>query len=295
MTSEPFGRIPFWIADSGCLANLSPAATKVLICVLAHANAAGTAHPSQARLARLSGLDVRSVRRGVKSLAAAGILRVEPGGGRGRSAVYSIAENPDTSVRDSSTQTRTPLSGIHNKKRTSASGITATKADTAVQKPGPGCPPNREENTGYKRGHQKSAAAPPASESSELFELKGEEPKPDSDGLNVGELVALWAKGHKARTSSPLAKSARGRVAGTLKRLAGEVDFEQLRAAVGRWFGADRDSYSVGLFSRKVEDGDADLTGRRVAPTNPQRQASRPANFAAAAPGVTYNDLAERY
>lgn len=115
-----------------------------------------------------------------------------------------------------------------------------------------------------------------------------------ADGPNVGELVGLWAKGHKARTGSPLAKAARGRVAGTLTRLAAEVDFQKLRAAIGRWFGCDRDTYSIGLFERRLQDADAELTGRRMA-TPGHRPAQRPANFAAAATGISYDALAEKF
>ncbi len=110
-----------------------------------------------------------------------------------------------------------------------------------------------------KKG-EKSAAKPPAA-SGKNFSLTPGDHKGNGD---VGRLVGLWVEGFQSRIVKPFAKSARGRLAGTIKNLLGEFATDDLAAAIGRWFSESRQSYSIGLFKVKLEDGDADLTGRVV-------------------------------
>ena len=110
-----------------------------------------------------------------------------------------------------------------------------------------------------------------------------------SNGSESARLVGLWITEFERRTGAPFAKGGRGRLAGTIKNLLASYSADVLVAAMTRWFAIDRDSFVIGIFKTRLEDGDAALTGRAV----DRRQ---PSTFAPA-PGVgqSYNGVAKRF
>lgn len=87
-------------------------------------------------------------------------------------------------------------------------------------------------------------------------------PKAKKQPGNAGELVALVAKGHKAHFGGPMPGSERMKWGGALKGLLGEYEHDQVKQAVGRWWGADRRDYGFALFIHKFKGRDAELWGR---------------------------------
>ena len=84
-----FGRIPYAIVDDGLLAELKPAACKVLVVIAAHANADYRASLGMRRIGRLAGIELGSVSRSVKELVAASLLNASASG-RGHPMQYEI-------------------------------------------------------------------------------------------------------------------------------------------------------------------------------------------------------------
>ena len=117
-----FGRVPYEIIDTGWLARLKLASDlRVYLVLAAHVNArTWTAYPSIERIARLTDVSEKTVRRSLGRLCVAGFIRIKKGGGRGRSNQYTLitrTENTDT-LDDSVSEgeTRTPcVSGFEVK------------------------------------------------------------------------------------------------------------------------------------------------------------------------------------
>ncbi len=114
-TPIQFGRIPFWVVDSGLVAAMRPAETAAYLVLTAHANGrTGQARPSIERIARRAGLTDRSTRRGIGGLERLGVVRVVRGGGRNLTNTYELI-----------LETLTPMSGF-----------SPANPDTGVPKPG---------------------------------------------------------------------------------------------------------------------------------------------------------------
>lgn len=62
----------------------------VLLAIAEHANDSGRCWPSTSRLAEMTGLDIRSIRRSVTRLIALGELEADRRGGKARSSKYRI-------------------------------------------------------------------------------------------------------------------------------------------------------------------------------------------------------------
>jgi hypothetical protein len=203
---------------------------RVLLVICAHVrNGTWQAHPAVTTIARLTKLTERSIRRCILRLAKRGWLTVSTGGGRTHTNVYTLNQNPDTSVTLPPAETLTDA---------------ARNPDTGAQ-----------ETLTLARTHNRTTTRTPR-------EQRTAAPPADSTKGKINRLMAQWADGFKGRTGGPLASSARGRVAGTLKRLTAEHPTADLTAAIEAWFSINRQSYSPGLFARKIEDGDADLAAR---------------------------------
>lgn len=104
---EAFGRIPLAVVQSGAFAQLKPAAKAVLFVLYAHGRGSALkCWPSVTTIALEARLSDRSVQRALKELELIG-LKIDVGGGRGRTNSYSLAgitpqrvtqlsRNPDT-------------------------------------------------------------------------------------------------------------------------------------------------------------------------------------------------------
>lgn len=83
-------------------------------------------------------------------------------------------------------------------------------------------------------------------------------------GLNGGHLVKLWHDRHRDRTGAPYA-GGKGKLAGTLKRLAGTLTPETVEGAIRRWFATDRGDFGVELFASRLAGGNRELIDRTPA------------------------------
>ncbi len=118
-------------------------------------------------------------------------------------------------------------------------------------------------------------------------------PQPGQDSeqggnLHVAKLVRTWCTHYQERLARKCPRSERGRVAGTLKRLLTDFTPNELQAAIGFWFAAERDTYSIGLFEHKLVDGDADLRGEG-------RPLSAGREFTAVSVDASYDQLARTF
>ncbi|GAH25599.1 unnamed protein product, partial [marine sediment metagenome] len=89
--------------------------------------------------------------------------------------------------------------------------------------------------------------------------------KPKPKAPSTGSLVAVWANGMKNHNLS-LTKSARGKVAGVLKRLWDNSQpgrQAQLVDAIGQWFATKRKDFGIELFEMKINGGDTELLTSR--------------------------------
>lgn len=100
--ASPYVRalVPRWMIEDGALRNLPGPSVLVLWALAGHADLAGECWPSIARVCRCTGLEVRSVKRGIRTLRVRGLVAVELGKGRGRTSRYRIllrkGDAPDT-------------------------------------------------------------------------------------------------------------------------------------------------------------------------------------------------------
>ncbi len=225
------------------------------------------------------GMQRQHVLRGLKRLAALGLYTQEPGGRQKiiRGIVWPAPPPPvaeagytdQTVAGTGSTTVAKPVAalGSHQdskKKKIKKRGARPVGRDATA----PGNPPK-----GTAPGNGKTATA---------------------DGA-AGRIVALWCKGHKLRAGAPYAASAKGRLAGALGRLLRDFGQDALTAAVARWFGANRQTYAVGLFERKLCDGDADLTGRAVRQDPARKVAADKTGYRRAETPVKYGDVGKRF
>jgi hypothetical protein len=74
--------------------------------------------------------------------------------------------------------------------------------------------------------------------------------------------MAAWCEGFKSRTGSAVAQGAKGKIAGTVKRLLADYSEADLSGAVSAWFAKNRGDYGVELFEKKLQGGDRDLLPR---------------------------------
>lgn len=115
--STRFGRVPFDIVQSGAIKHLDAGELRVYIAIVAHVwNDKNTAWPGIDTIAQCAGCTDRTVRRNLSKLQDKGLIRISQGGGRHRSNVYTIEQNPDAlGVTLSPPETMTPsVSGFRN-------------------------------------------------------------------------------------------------------------------------------------------------------------------------------------
>ena len=87
-----FGKVPFSVIAGGAIRRMRSADAKVYLAIAAHLNGADwSAAPSIARIADLTGIAERTVRRSIANLREEGLLSVATGGGRSRTNRYSLA------------------------------------------------------------------------------------------------------------------------------------------------------------------------------------------------------------
>lgn len=94
MRPVPFGRLPVQpIIAAGRLRLMLPADAKLYLALVAHRRGVGdVVWPSYGTLAAMTGLTPRAIIRATRRLARLGLIRIEVGGGRGRSNRYRIVE-----------------------------------------------------------------------------------------------------------------------------------------------------------------------------------------------------------
>lgn len=76
------------------LEGMSPTHKLILLCLADHADDAGRCYPSVSRLVKKSGLSERAVRKNVRELEAAGLLRIEENAGPKGCNVYHVTPAP---------------------------------------------------------------------------------------------------------------------------------------------------------------------------------------------------------
>jgi len=143
----------------------------------------------------------------------------------------------------------------------------------------------RHQDSKNHKTRKKGAASPPAAEAGG-FSLRPEE-KTNGNGA-AGRLIGAWCALHEERIGKGYPKTARGRLAGGIKALLKDYSEAELEAAFKRFFAADQRSFGIGLFTRKLTDGDADVTGRAVSNKGGGRS-----RFAQAETDTDYDALTE--
>jgi len=220
-------------------------------------------------IARLAGLTERGVTKALRGLEKAGRITTRRGCGLHHPNVYHLIKNGEPGFSLSGPET--------------VNGRVAKGEPAGTETVNGGSP------EGSMKEERGGAASPPV-------DATGTNPPPEDPAHGNGaggRVIALWCQGHKLRTGTKYASSAKGRLAGTVARLLTDFGEDQLTQAVGRWFGADRQSYSIGLFERKLTDGDADLTGRAVG--QDRKPPPGKGGYHRAETPVSYGDVGQRF
>jgi hypothetical protein len=254
---------------------------KVLYAVLAdHVGDNRQAWPGVRTLAAEAGFShLGTVAESLRRLVAAGLVTVTSRG-RGRSNLYAVAV-PETGTppqEPSAPETSTVDDGA------SAQKIGTPKPSECTENRNGGVPKTgaqvfRFTEPNKKRETEKRGAAAPTDQPGRLTLTA-------HGGNGAGRIMAAWCDGHQVRRGRPLPGGSKGRVSGTLKRMLRDHAAADLTVFIGRWFGQDRPSYAVGLFERKVQDGDADVVGRTCKGPPPGQPARVLAELAAAGAGA---------
>ena len=97
VAADAFGRVPYWILDTGLVAAMSDVDAKVYLVVAAHVNGRSwDASPGQERIAQLVGKTERTVRRSLRRLETRGLIQTKRGSGPQHPNTYTLAMKPDT-------------------------------------------------------------------------------------------------------------------------------------------------------------------------------------------------------
>ncbi len=147
-----FGRVPYGMIDAGLIADLKPAAAKVYLVLLAHADQEWRARVGMRRMAKLAGVMVGSVSRSVAQLRSAGLIdtnRVS----NGQAMTYWIttASGRDRSPVGERLSVHSTVNG-HNTDRSPTSDPTVHPRDQNRS-------PGRERNRGTEIEQQQSSNA----------------------------------------------------------------------------------------------------------------------------------------
>jgi hypothetical protein len=230
----PFLMVPKHLAAR---TDLHPIDKLVWACIRDRIGNNGKAWPGGRKLAADLGVTRPTVLDALDRLAAAGDLLVEKRG-RGRTNHY---RTPPASGQE-------PLP-VETPKRSRT--LTSPNAGSG-QEPLRAVVKNLDPNTDpLNQTHKGEAAAPPVVD----------EKASESNGT-AGRIMAAWCRGFKSRTGSTVAQGAKGRLAGTVKRLLADFDESALTGSVAAWFSKDRGDYGVELFEKKLQGGDRDLLPR---------------------------------
>ena len=226
-------------------ADLSPAC-KLIYALLADRLAlakrtGGACRAGIRRLAEDSGLDLGTVGTCIARLKRANLLTVKCLGS-GRPNIYSLT--PQSAWKNPAPEKPQRLkkpSASAGKKPAQAQGFFERTIEESLE----------EEKTPTGR------AAPPRPPAKPAIA----KPEPRAE---LGELVAAWACGYKAKLGRTMPDGERGRAVGVLKTMLQSFPAAELRGAVDRWWSAGRPDYGAGLFKTRLEGGAADLTGRKA-------------------------------
>lgn len=95
--SAQFGKVPYNVIASGGIARLGRSDLAVYLAISAHVDGDNwSANPSVPTIARLAGASESTVRRAVQRLSDAGLMKVQVGGGRKNTNIYTLTLNPVT-------------------------------------------------------------------------------------------------------------------------------------------------------------------------------------------------------
>jgi hypothetical protein len=279
-----FFPVPGWIAKRRDL----PPAAKLLAGVLAYRSGRNSScWPGVRSLARDSGLSVEGAIQALRRLETAGFLQVERQGS-GKANRYRLAADDTQAKAQAPKNPERPTERSASAQDTVAPKNPERPTERSASAQDTVAPKNPERPTKYPPSAQQSCAQAPKNPEHKRREQEenkkniptgaAEPPTPEGDGSHLnadgqgytpeagecGKLVALWAKGYRARLSRPMPSGERGRVVGVLKNLLASFPPEDLAPAVGRWWGADRPDFGIALFRLRLEGGAADLTGRKM-------------------------------
>lgn len=153
-----FGKVPYAMAAAGRYRGLTLAEWAVLFMITAHNNTNFEARPSRARIAELTGLTKRSVRRSITGLERRGLLTTAGRtGGRGLSTVYRLTTDP-AEKGDHGVPLYAPKGDPEGLLSHAKGGPGSPERGTARSEKGdPGGPP-----TALKSGEQQQQTAKPA-------------------------------------------------------------------------------------------------------------------------------------
>lgn len=194
------------------------------------------------RLAKDTGMARSTIAAAVDSLQSAGLLIVETRN-NGQSNLYSLPPETGPEIMPVLHDGERP----NRPENQAGGGRKSGRYRHEIQA--------RTRQTHITRG---GAATPPVSE--DKFHPTPDTPLGDHHGNGAGaRLMVLWVQGFKNATGRNFPNSARGKTAGTLKRLISDHGEETLSAAVGKWFAVKRGDYGVELFSLRLSGGSVEL------------------------------------
>ena len=73
---------------------LAPTERLVMLALADHADDSGRCYPGITRLTQRTGLSERAIQTNIRKLTLAGFIRIESGGGKGKTNLYFISANP---------------------------------------------------------------------------------------------------------------------------------------------------------------------------------------------------------
>ena len=264
---EPYGRVPFSMVDSGVIAEMTEADSKVMLAIAGHFQD-GIAYPGKSRLARLCGLHRRTVERATKRLEKLGILEVSRGGGRGNRTNYRLVwkSNCVTAKDDHPCQSASLIG--QSQTPTEQSQFKNEKAAVPYQKRGSRRrnqrPRDRVEHKGNTNSNITNTPLSPAEEILPFKDLIQKHP-----ALSCPEFEKAWQEWNQYRKESrrKLTQSTAGKQIELLAKAGPQMAVRMIEQSVTSGW--------VGLFSIKEDSSRAAKS-----------------SFTPARSATTYNDLA---
>lgn len=174
---------------------LNAPAVKVMLAIALHADPKGIARPSVDTIAKVAGLDKRRAERAIKTCVDSGVLRREQGGGRGRTTVYRIPQNPVSTDRGLAVETPSKTTALY--------GYETPSIETGVNRPKPRSPVTDQQ---HPIGQCSSVQGKTAGSSSALTDLDIDEALGKEENKNPPTHPSSSVSGGRAIIDSAVVK-----------------------------------------------------------------------------------------